>query len=223
MLDHFGLYCRDATASLAFYRPCLAALDVHVVEEQPRFKAAIFKRADSPVFWWLGEGGPEWRAQAGRSRMHIGFSAAAPAAVDAFHAAGMAAGGVDNGPPGYRRPTCYSAFLIDPDGNNVEAIWQSERRAAPVAPTTDLSAEPQLFVSDLEAACAFYAGKLGFEVAFVHGEPPFYAQVVRGGARLNLRRTSGPVFDSAFRAREADALSATLTLDRADPLFEAFR
>ena len=127
MLDHFGLYCRDATVSLPFYRGCLAALGISVIEDQPHFKAAIFKREDSPVFWWLGEGGPDWSAQAGRSRMHIGFAAADPAQVDAFYAAALAAGGVDNGPPGFRRPTCYSAFVIDPDGNNVEAIWQTER------------------------------------------------------------------------------------------------
>lgn len=223
MIDHIGLYCRDATASLAFYRPCLAALGIHIVEEQPRFKAAIFKRLDAPIFWWLGEGGPEWRAQAGRSRLHIGFSAADKSAVDAFYAAGLAAGGVDNGPPGYRRPTLYSAFLIDPDGNNVEAIWRSEPTATSVFPTVGMAAEPQLFVADLDVACAFYVGKLGFEVTFVHGEPPFYAQVVRDNARLNLRRSSGSAFDQSFRAREPDALSATLTLDRAEPLFEAYR
>jgi catechol 2,3-dioxygenase-like lactoylglutathione lyase family enzyme len=131
MLDHFGLYCRDAEQSLPFYRACLAPLGIAAVQEQPHFKAAIFKRDGSPIFWWLGEGGAEWRAQAGRSRMHIGFTADEPSQVDAFHAAALAAGGVDNGPPGYRRPTCYSAFVIDPDGNNVEAIWQTERPRSP--------------------------------------------------------------------------------------------
>jgi len=130
MLDHFWLYCRDAEVSLPFYRASLAPLGVQVIQEQPQFKAAIFKREDSPIFWWLGEGDPQWRAQAGRSRMHIGFAARDAAQVDAFHAAALAAGGVDNGPPGYRRPTCYSAFVIDPDGNNVEAIWQTERPGA---------------------------------------------------------------------------------------------
>ena len=76
-----------------------------------------------------------------------------------------------------------------------------------------LSAEPQLFVSDIIASCQFYVRKLGFEVAFQYGEPPFYAQVFRDGARLNLRKVGGPVFDAGFRAREVDALSATLTAD----------
>lgn len=127
MLDHFGLYCRDATVSLPFYRACLEPLGILVVEEQKKWNSAIFKRADSPIFWWLGQGDPQWSEKAGISRMHLGFQALDAAAVDAFYAAAMAHGGESNGPPGFRRPTCYSAFVIDPDGNNVEAIWQTER------------------------------------------------------------------------------------------------
>jgi catechol 2,3-dioxygenase-like lactoylglutathione lyase family enzyme len=85
------------------------------------------------------------------------------------------------------------------------------------------AAEPQLFVADLEAARRFYVEVLGFDLAFSYGEPPFYAQVVRDGARLNLRRVGGPVFDAGFREREPDALSATLTLDDAESLFRAFQ
>ncbi|MBB3541055.1 MULTISPECIES: VOC family protein [unclassified Rhizobium] len=82
-----------------------------------------------------------------------------------------------------------------------------------------LSAEPQLFVSDINVSCQFYVRKLGFEVAFQYGEPPFYAQVFRDGARLNLRKVGAPVFDTGFRAREVDALSATLTVDDPKQLF----
>lgn len=85
------------------------------------------------------------------------------------------------------------------------------------------AAEPQLFVSDMAAACDFYIRKLGFKLGFSYGEPPFYAQVVRDGARLNLRKVSGPVFDSGFKTREGDVLSATLTLDDAKPLFLEFQ
>jgi catechol 2,3-dioxygenase-like lactoylglutathione lyase family enzyme len=84
---------------------------------------------------------------------------------------------------------------------------------------TILGAEPQLFVADLPRACRFYVDKLGFEVAFIHGEPPSYAQVTRGGARLNLRHVDGPVFDPGFREREADALAATLTVQDVELLF----
>jgi catechol 2,3-dioxygenase-like lactoylglutathione lyase family enzyme len=87
---------------------------------------------------------------------------------------------------------------------------------------TITAAEPQLFVADIEAALRFYGEVLGFDLAFAHGEPPFYAQVVRGGARLNLRRVGGRVFDAGFRDREPDALSATLALDgEVEPLFRA--
>ncbi|WP_457226610.1 VOC family protein [Mycobacteroides abscessus] len=66
--------------------------------------------------------------------------------------------------------------------------------------TEIVAAEPQLFVTDLERAVAFYVDKLGFEVAFTYGEPAFYGQVRRGGASLNLRKVSGPVFDGNFLA-----------------------
>lgn len=79
-------------------------------------------------------------------------------------------------------------------------------------------AEPQLFVSDVLAACDFYTRKLGFEVRFVHGEPPFYGQVVRDGARLNLRHVDDPVIDNELRKRE-DLLSATIILKNIQPLF----
>jgi catechol 2,3-dioxygenase-like lactoylglutathione lyase family enzyme len=85
-----------------------------------------------------------------------------------------------------------------------------------------LGAEPQLFVTDIARACAFYVGKLGFSVAFTYGEPPFYAQVFRDGARLNLRCVAQPVIDPALRDSE-DLLSASVTLDDAKPLFLAFQ
>jgi catechol 2,3-dioxygenase-like lactoylglutathione lyase family enzyme len=79
-------------------------------------------------------------------------------------------------------------------------------------------AEPQLFVADIEASCAFYVEKLGFEIGFVYGEPPFYAQVRRDGARLNLRHVDRPVFDAQLRARE-DLLSATIVVEEIKALF----
>ncbi|HEV2366068.1 MAG TPA: VOC family protein [Caulobacteraceae bacterium] len=127
MIDHFGFHCRDASVSLPFYRACLEPLGIRAVQEQPEYKAAIFKKEGSPVFWWFGEGDEASRGRAGAMRVHLGFAATSAAEVDAFHAAALAHGGRDNGPPGFRRPTCYSAFVFDPDGNNIEAIWQTER------------------------------------------------------------------------------------------------
>jgi catechol 2,3-dioxygenase-like lactoylglutathione lyase family enzyme len=86
-----------------------------------------------------------------------------------------------------------------------------------------VASEPQLFVSDVEAASAFYVGKLGFRVVLSYGEPPFWAQVGRDRGCLNLRAADMPVFDGGFRAREPDAVSATLTLDEAEPLFLEFQ
>jgi catechol 2,3-dioxygenase-like lactoylglutathione lyase family enzyme len=86
----------------------------------------------------------------------------------------------------------------------------------------NLSAEPQLLVTHIATACAFYE-KLGFHMAFSYGEPAFYAQVARDGARLNLRQVEGPVFDAGFREREPDVLAATVTLEDAEPLFVEFQ
>src|ERR1700733_9095678 len=87
---------------------------------------------------------------------------------------------------------------------------------------TLLTAEPQLFVAEISASCAFYTGKLGFAVAFAYGEPPFYAQVFREGARLNLRCQAKPVIDPQLRDSQ-HLLSASITLDDAKPLFLEFQ
>lgn len=81
-----------------------------------------------------------------------------------------------------------------------------------------IAAEPQLFVADIVASCEFYKEKLGFAVAFIHGEPPFYAQVFRDGARLNLRSLDEPAISPERRDKE-QLLSATITLDDAETLF----
>ncbi|MEO5756780.1 MAG: VOC family protein [Mesorhizobium sp.] len=77
-------------------------------------------------------------------------------------------------------------------------------------------AEPQLFVRDIDAARDFYTQKLGFEIRFTHGEPPFYAQVVRDGARLNLRHVDTPPFADM---QGGDLLAATIVLDNIKALF----
>lgn len=81
-----------------------------------------------------------------------------------------------------------------------------------------IAAEPQIFVADMIAAIEFYTGKLGFAVSFTYGEPPFFCQVFRDGAKLNLRCSPSPVIDPQRRDRE-HLLSASITLDDAKPLF----
>jgi len=83
------------------------------------------------------------------------------------------------------------------------------------------AAEPQLFVADIKASCDFLVAKLGFAVVFTYGEPPFYAQVKRDGARLNLRCVEQPVIDANLRDRE-ELLSASLTVATAEQIKALF-
>lgn len=83
-----------------------------------------------------------------------------------------------------------------------------------------IAAEPQLFVRDLEKALDHYREALGFEVAFRYGDPAFYAQVSRDGARLNLRQTDQAAWSDAQRDGDPDLLSATITTTEIDALFE---
>lgn len=103
--------------------------------------------------------------------------------------------------------------------------WEALRRGIRSMSGTDtqkrptlLAAEPQLFVADIEASCDFYTKKLGFAVTFTYGNPAFYGQVARDGARLNLRCMPLPIVDPRLRDKE-DLLSASITLDHVKPLF----
>ena len=82
-------------------------------------------------------------------------------------------------------------------------------------------AEPQLFVADIKTSCAFFTGNLGFVMAFSYGEPPFYAQVRRDGARINLRCVAQPMIEAGLRDRE-QLLSASLTVATAVEIKELF-
>jgi len=95
-------------------------------------------------------------------------------------------------------------------------------RTGILAMATLVAAEPQLFVRDVVASSAFYSRKLGFSLAFTHGEPPFYAQVFRDGARLNLRQVDAPVVDPVRRDTE-QLLSASITLEDAKSLFVEYQ
>lgn len=95
------------------------------------------------------------------------------------------------------------------------------RKAGQAAPRPILSStEAQLFVADIKTSCDFYTNKLGFTVAFVYGDPPFYGQVARDHARLNLRVVGEPVFLD-IRERE-HLLSASLTVATADEIKQLF-
>lgn len=91
-------------------------------------------------------------------------------------------------------------------------------RTGTLTMTTLVAAEPQLYVRDIAASVAFYSQTLGFAVAFIYGAPPFYGQVFRDGARLNLRQVDDPVVDPVRRDSE-QLLAASITLEDAKPLF----
>jgi catechol 2,3-dioxygenase-like lactoylglutathione lyase family enzyme len=84
-----------------------------------------------------------------------------------------------------------------------------------------VAAEPELFVADVDASCEFFTRKLGFSIVFTYGEPPYYAQVKRDGAALNLRCVEHPVIDPDLRDRE-QLLSAALTVASADEIKQLF-
>jgi catechol 2,3-dioxygenase-like lactoylglutathione lyase family enzyme len=115
MLDHIGIPVSDLTVSRTFYIRALAPLGAAVVMESN--DAVGFGKADKPQFWIGASIMP-------LSPVHIAFTADR-AEVDAFYAAAMSAGDRDNGPPGLRphyHPSYYAAFVLDPDGHNVEAV-----------------------------------------------------------------------------------------------------
>ena len=118
MLDHVGLNVSDYRASRAFYEQALAPLGYRIAMAFDQWKAAGFGANDKPEFW-ISERPPT------TSGTHVCFACDDHATVDAFHVAALAAGGRDNGPPGLREhyhPTYYAAFVLDLDGNNVEAV-----------------------------------------------------------------------------------------------------
>ena len=79
----------------------------------------------------------------------------------------------------------------------------------------------ELFVSDIQKSCDFFTEKLGFSVVYVYGEPPFYGQVKRDAARLNLKHMDRPVIDPALRERE-QLLSADMGVDTADAIKQLY-
>lgn len=120
MFDHIGLTVPSLPESVGFYTRVLAPLSLAVGYENE--SVAGFGPRGAPAFWLhAGDAKPA-------SHAHVAFRAPSRAAVDAFHQAGLQAGARDNGQPGLRPDygsTYYAAFLIDADGNNIEAVCMS--------------------------------------------------------------------------------------------------
>jgi catechol 2,3-dioxygenase-like lactoylglutathione lyase family enzyme len=119
LFDHVRLPVRDIARSRAFYEQALQPFGVRVVESSQGPGFTIDDRED---FWIM-----EQEMAAGS--VHIAFAAPDRETVDAFHAAAVEGGGVDNGRPGLRphyHSGYYAAFVLDPDGNNVEAVFHGD-------------------------------------------------------------------------------------------------
>lgn len=129
MLDHFGMGVRDYPAARAFYARTLEPLGMTLAMETTAAEhghdACGFGRSGNPKFW-VSDG-------AASTALHIAFRAQDRQSVDAFHAAALSAGGLDNGGPGLRpgyHPHYYAAFVWDLDGNNIEAVCHAPGDAA---------------------------------------------------------------------------------------------
>lgn len=128
MIDHTGIGVADVARSAVFYDAALGALGMRRVMQLPEGEGSdgIGYGVDFPVFWID-------RFHPHSVKQHTAFAADSRAAVDAFHEAALAAGGTDNGAPGLRPtasgypPGYYAAFVLDPDGNNMEAVCREVR------------------------------------------------------------------------------------------------
>lgn len=123
MLDHVGFAVVDIDKSRGFYRAALEPLGLSLLvtlpPEQTGGRTVLGFGRGEEAFFWIGDG-----ERVGEGT-HVAFRATTRAAVDAFHRAALAAGGADHGAPGIREqygPTYYAAFVLDPDGINVEAV-----------------------------------------------------------------------------------------------------
>jgi catechol 2,3-dioxygenase-like lactoylglutathione lyase family enzyme len=122
MIDHIGFPVSDYPRAREFYAKALSPLGytmiMEVQQNEQDAPAAGFGKDGKPDFWIGGEGG------LGKA-VHIAILADSRAEVDAFYRAAIAAGAKDNGPPGVRahyHPNYYGAFVLDPDGHNIEAV-----------------------------------------------------------------------------------------------------
>ncbi len=117
MLDHIGLDVSDYQKSKKFYEAALKPLDYNIIMEFEKWGG--FGVGHKPDFW-IGQG-----ESTKSSPIHIAFRCETRETVDSFYQAALEAGGTDNGAPGPRpqyHPNYYGAFIIDPDGNNIEAV-----------------------------------------------------------------------------------------------------
>ena len=121
LFDHVKLRVRYIARSRAFYERALQPFGVRIVESS---QGSIGFTTDDDEDFWIKED------ETAAGPVHIAFAAPDRQTVDAFHTAAVEAGGVDNGRPGLRpqyHSAYYAAFVVDPDGNNIEAVFHGDR------------------------------------------------------------------------------------------------
>jgi catechol 2,3-dioxygenase-like lactoylglutathione lyase family enzyme len=120
ILDHVGIRVSDFERSKAFYREALGALGIELLYDQTFADGSVAGFGKERSSFFVASGRPL------RGETHLAFAAASKAEVNAFYSVALSMGGRDNGAPGPRphyRPGYYAAYVFDPDGNNVEAVY----------------------------------------------------------------------------------------------------
>lgn len=196
MIDHLGVVVTRLERSVRFYEAALRPLGIRVLERHP-YGAVILGRSPEDPFLWVGTARPSFWTDAhvaGAAPLHLSFVAPHRGAVDAFHAQGLEHGGVDNGAPGPRKThyPYYAAYLIDPDGNNIEAGVRGDAPLPATLTTARLTLRP-IVDEDVDAlteilaepgVAAFWPGydrdRVLYELATPDGQVTVLAMVLDG-------------------------------------------
>jgi catechol 2,3-dioxygenase-like lactoylglutathione lyase family enzyme len=199
VFDHVGIATSDLAASERFYRTVLSVLGI-----EPTHADRHMVGWDD---WWIGQVDGEHPVAHG---LHVGFRARDRAQVDAFWQAGVAAGHRDDGAPGPRpeyAPTYYGGFLLDPDGNSVEAVHGDRVTAVPAGRIDHL----WIRVRDLEASRRFYTTIAPHAGLALTDEGPSRVQFSGGDHSLSLVRDARPLTEHvhlAFGAPDTDTVAS---------------
>jgi catechol 2,3-dioxygenase-like lactoylglutathione lyase family enzyme len=185
MIDHVSVRVMDFPRSVEFYKAALAPLGYDVLMEYPG--AAGLGTPGKPDVWLMQTDKP-------LNPTHLALSSQRDL-VDAFHAAALAAGGTDNGPPGLRadyHPHYYAAFILDPEGNNIEVVCHTDPDARPVAAPRPAARKAAARKPAVRKAAAKVATKSAAKpkkkaAAKAPARRPA-AKAARGGAKKKSRR-----------------------------------